>query len=140
MPNKFLKRAIVVQVEFADKPGLLTTLEGIVPYQAGDALMTGVDNERWPIARARFDASYKAQSPTRQGENGGYIKHRIPVTAVQITEPTQVALSSATASISGKIGDWLITAPDGSQWIVDDAIFSKTYQMVKDSVKDEDYE
>ena len=131
MTNKFLKRPLITSVEFADKAGVLNTLEGEVPYQTGDALMTGVSGERWPISRARFDSTYHAVSPTQQGEDGGYIKNAIHVTAVQITEIVQVGLSDVPASISGKIGDWLITAPDESHWVVDNEIFRKTYLPVE---------
>jgi hypothetical protein len=130
MNNKFLKRPLVTAVEFADNPGVLNTLEGAVPYQTGDALMTGVSGERWPISRARFDSTYNAVPPTLHGESGAYIKKSIPVTAVQISEIMLVALSGTSASISGKMGDWLISAPDGSQWVVDDVIFKKTYQQI----------
>lgn len=127
MKNQFLKRPIVTQVEFASTPGMAITLEGEVLYQACDALLTGVSGERWPISRKYFDSTYDAVPPTRHGENGGYIKKPIPVTAIQITESIQVALTGTSASISGKIGDWLITAPDGSQWVVADEIFRHTY-------------
>lgn len=127
MENKFLKLPIITQVEFAITPGTIFTLEGEVPYQSGDALMTGVSGERWPISRVRFDSTYDAAPPTIQGEDGGYIKKTITVTAVQITETTLVTLAGESARIVGQIGDWLITAPDGSQWVVSDAIFRQTY-------------
>lgn len=127
MVNKYLKLPIITHVEFAMTPGTIVTLEGKVPYQSGDALMTGVSGERWPISRVRFDSTYEAVPPTMRGEDGGYIKKAIPVTAIQITETTLVTLTGEPAKITGQIGDWLITAPDGSQWVVSDAIFRQTY-------------
>lgn len=127
MANKFLKRPIVTQVDFAIMPGTIITLEGEVPYQTGDALMTGECGECWSISRVKFDATYDAVLPTKHGKNGGYVKKSISVTAVQLRESMQVALSGVSACISGNPGDWLINAPDGSQWIVADGIFRKTY-------------
>ena len=51
------KRAVVVQVEFAETDGTLSTQEGPVHYSTGDALLTGTEGERWSVARDTFDFS-----------------------------------------------------------------------------------
>ncbi len=128
--NKFIKRPIVSQVTFATCDGSLTTLEGVVSYRAGDALMIGPQGECWPITRDRFDASYTAVQPTSFGENGGYVKKYIVVEATQLSKSTQVRLTGVEANIVGQSNDWLITGPDGSQWVVANTIFNKTYMTV----------
>src|SRR5664279_1064449 len=52
------KRAVVVQVVFAEAAGTLSTQEGPVNYSTGDALLTGTEGERWPVTRHIFDQTY----------------------------------------------------------------------------------
>src|SRR5205085_7690083 len=64
------KRDLVVRVEFAEKDGMLSTPEGPVHYSTGDALLTGIEGERWPVARDTFDRNYVPVAPTRSGKPG----------------------------------------------------------------------
>jgi len=59
------KRLIPVAVKFASDFGTCETREGDVSFCAGDAILTGVEGEQWPIERPKFDASYAAISPTK---------------------------------------------------------------------------
>jgi len=70
--DRYAKRRDPVEVEIAQAPGVLATLEGEVGYNAGDALITGVKGERWPASRERFERTYEALPPTRPGESGRY--------------------------------------------------------------------
>lgn len=126
----FYKSALPMEVAFALVDGQLTTLEGSVPYHAGDAIMTGVAGEHWPISRTNFDASYDALAPTLQGESGFYVKKYIVVMAAQLTATTDITLPSSTAILKGNQGDWLVMTPNGDQWIVAADIFQRTYLPV----------
>lgn len=125
---KVIKRKIPVSVQFARHPGKIETLEGPVFYEAGDALLTGVSGERWPVSRKSFDASYLPVAPLNPGENGGYIKRPITVDAIQVAEPTTIILQAGNGVLHATAGDWIVTAPDGNQWVVADSIFQQTYQ------------
>jgi hypothetical protein len=126
------KLLIPVKVIFALTDGVCETLEGPVSYQAGDAIMTGVDNEQWPIERHKFEATYDAQPPTLPGENGLYFKKPIPVRVVQLTEPIKVEVGSQANKIQGQIGDWLIEYGPENFGIVSKDIFSKTYILLNE--------
>ena len=69
---KVTKKPIPVSVAFAPADGVCGTLEGPVRYRAGDAILTGVQGEHWPIQRDAFLASYAPVPPTRAGEDGSY--------------------------------------------------------------------
>ena len=126
---KYLKIKLPTQVEFALEEGTLNTLEGKVPYQIKDALMTGVQGERWPISRAKFELTYEPVPPTLMGAAGTYVKKRMVVEATQSDEPFEVAIDGGKSILKGNAGDWLISSPDGSQWLVADEIFKKTYVL-----------
>ena len=124
---KYIKKRLPVEVGFALLEGVMKTFEGPVAYKAGDALMTGSKGEHWPISLQKFETTYEPVPPTKMAENGFYVKLPVAVEAEQMPTDFQVQIRDQTAILHGKKKDWLITAPDGSQWIVDDAIFKETY-------------
>jgi PGDYG protein len=127
---KYIKKPIPTLVEFARHAGTLQTREGLVAYEAGDALMTGIVGERWPIRRARFEATYEPILPTRMGDTGEYLKKPAAVSAVQAESEQQIQLAGDQGMLSARKSDWIVTSEDGSQWVVADEIFQASYQAV----------
>jgi PGDYG protein len=121
------KRPVAVEVEFAAADGTCKTLEGQEHYQAGDALLTGVRGEHWPIRRALFGSSYEPIAPTRAGENGRYRKLPALAHALRLTESFDIPASGQRETLHGRPGDWLLRYADGSFGIVWDDIFRETY-------------
>lgn len=124
-----IKRTVPVSVEFALSDGICATLEGPVAYQTGDAILTGVAGESWPMPRARFDERYRPIDTTSCGENGTYVKRPMTVSAVQLTE--SIELSIAGGVLSGNAGDWLLEYGPGDYGIVRGDIFLKTYCVIE---------
>lgn len=128
--RQYIKQPMAVEVVFAQEAGVLQTLEGAVHVLPGDALLTGVEGERWPVQRARFDASYSARPPTRQGEAGTYIKRPMAVHAIPATQPGQIRLDNGRDTIVATPGDWLVADVSGSIWVVAASIFAATYTLL----------
>ena len=127
------KREILVQAAFADGPGVCETLEGPVGYDTGDAILTGVRGERWPVRRNLFLASYKPVPPAQAGENGSYRKIPVLTYALRLDRPCKVpAASYQPYSLSGQPGDWLLQYADRSYGIVKDYIFRESYLPAPD--------
>jgi len=124
------KKEISVGVCFADNDGVSKTKEGDVLFRVGDAIMTGVEGEQWPIERTKFDISYKAVPPSKHGENGQYCKKPMQVFALQMNEPFYVNVSWADDRIEGKAGDWLLQYGEDDYGIVSQSIFEKTYEVI----------
>jgi len=129
--QKVQKKTIPVEVRFADADGVCKTKEGDVSYKAGDAIMTGVEGEQWPIERPKFDASYDAISPTKHGENGQYCKKPIQVFALQMNEPFYVNVSWSDDRLEGKPGDWLLQYGPDDYGVVSKSIFEATYKIIE---------
>ena len=55
---KAVKKPIVIDFEFAKEEGVINTLEGLMQYKKGDAIITGVAGERYPCRRDIFDQTY----------------------------------------------------------------------------------
>ncbi len=132
-PGKFIKKPIPVAVEFARTSGQAKTLEGTVPYKTGDALLTGTAGELWPVPRDRFEETYEPVADLRMGEDGPYIKRPILVDAVQALSDTDITLKTHAAKLHANPGDWIITAQDGTRWVVAGDIFLNTYTAVEQS-------
>ncbi len=91
----YTKRALAFAVTFAPCDGELQTLEGKVQFAAGDALMTGVLGEHWPIRRQTFESTYEPCDLQSMGLNGNYRKRAIPVFAQQLTQAHIMKLNVA---------------------------------------------
>ena len=128
--RRYIKKPIPVAVVFATESGMLQTLEGMVSYRPEDAIMSGVQGERWPIARARFDASYQACGPQAHGRDGLYLKKPMPVHALQADSALQVLLENGRDSIQARPGDWLLADAGGSIWVVAPDIFAQSYERL----------
>jgi len=124
------KRAVAVTVEFAEGDGTLPTIEGPVAYRRGDALLTGTHDDRWPVPRARFDATYEPQAPLRPGKPGRYLKRPLLVWALQLREPIDVRLDANRGTLHGEPGDWLVQYAPGDHSVVAAAIFAESYELL----------
>ncbi|CAG9265170.1 hypothetical protein PUN4_50019 [Paraburkholderia unamae] len=129
--DRYAKRRDPVDVEIAAHDGVLTTLEGPVSYRAGDALLTGVRGERWPVARQRFERTYEPVPPTQAGQSGRYARLPNEVRARKMPEAFSVATSSGD-TLQGQPGDWLLEYGPGDWGIVANDIFAQTYVRIQD--------
>ena len=53
-----MKKPVIIDFEFATEDGEIETLEGVVSYKKGDAIITGVKGEKYPCRRDIFDQTY----------------------------------------------------------------------------------
>lgn len=120
-----------VDVIFADSSGHLQTIEGRVSYSAGDAILTGVQGEEWPVAREAFEASYEPVPPTVAGKSGRYSKKPRIVWAKQMPQDFTVLVGRCRDEISGNAGDWLTQYDPGDFGVVSNEIFQQTYQLAE---------
>jgi len=122
------KNPIPLKVEFATESGVLKSLEGDVPYNPGDAIMTGVKGEMWPVKIEQFNNTYKF---SHEGDLDGakyYVSQSKPVLAVEVNEPFSV-LCYQESMLEGKAGDILIQYGPNNYGIVDRDIFAQTYTV-----------
>ena len=125
---RVVKRPIAVAVTFARQDGVCETLEGPVGVHAGDAVLTGVQGERWPVRRPNFLASYTSVPPTRAGQDGLYRKNPSPALALRLDRDLAVPVGWQADPLQGHPGDWLLRYADGSHGVVQDTIFQQSYQ------------
>lgn len=122
------EKTVSVHVQFAEHDGEMDTLEGRVPFLAGDALLTGVIGEHWPVKRRVFDSLYEL---VHENEPALYRKKKgLKAFAKQIQGDFQVKIRDGSATLVGKPGDWLIQNSGGELGIVANDIFLKSYRRV----------
>ena len=126
----FAKKPIPVKVSFALAGGEMKTLEGLVRFQKGDALMTGSVGEHWPISRATFKATYEPYRDFQMGLDGMYVKKFMRVNARQVDHASTIDLSQQSGALAAGVGDWIVTDPSGKQWVVANQIFCLTYESI----------
>lgn len=121
------KRRQRFAVRFAAQDGSVNTLEGAVRMRAGDAVVTGLAGERWPVERARFQASYAPVAPLAFGQDGLYESLPLPVLALPLDQGCEVLLPDGVSRLHGQAGDWLVDYGDGSLGVVAAALFDSHF-------------
>jgi hypothetical protein len=122
------KRPEPLEVCFATADGVCETLEGPVRYRAGDAILTGIQGERWPVKRDLFLASYEPVPPTVAEDDGIYRKIPSEALALRLDRSVLVPVGWQDEPLQGRPGDWLLRYADGSNGVVQDEIFRGSYQ------------
>ena len=126
------KFPVVHQVEVAASSGLCETLEGDVVYQPGDAIVTGVGGESWPVSREYFFTNYEAVPPTVFGKDGCYRKKPIDVWVKKLDKAITIYISGGKSTLNGKEGDWLVQYAPQNHGVVAQNIFEVTYELLVD--------
>lgn len=123
---KAQKKKIDSKFYFAEADGIIQTKEGAVSYKNGDAILTGVKGEQWPIKRDTFEATYVFDV------NTGLCFKRPEIVMVEKSDvPFSVNVSWSNDPINGKVGDYRVSNLSGTDtWIVDSDIFNETYDLV----------
>ncbi len=131
-PGAFLARSrpVEVNVTFAAGAGVLHTLEGLVAYEQGDALLTGTTGERWPVPRQRFLASYLPAPGTTSGQDGRYVKRPREVWAWRTERPLDVSLPQGTGTLHANAGDVIVQYAPGDSAVVQPEIFFTIYDLL----------
>jgi PGDYG protein len=119
-----------IQVRFAKEAGSVQTNEGLVRAKPGDAILTGINGDRWRVSKERFPDKYRPAEATVSGEDGAYVSLPNRVFAVPMTTAFQVLLSDGESKLTGASGDWLVDYGDGSLGIVSKKVFDLTYEVV----------
>jgi PGDYG protein len=128
-PNalRVCKRPDPIFVMFSQKDGVCATLEGPVRYRSGDAILTGVQQEKWPVAREAFLANYMPVPPTSPGADGRYAKRPSVTLALPIEREIKVPVGWRADPLLGLPGDWLLQYADGAHGVVRNEIFLASY-------------
>lgn len=120
-----------VSVAFATQAGSISSSVGSNTYQAGDALLSGADGDRWCVTRDRFDAGYLPLPPTVHGEPGRYRNRPRPVLARQMHEAFRCERRAGGDWLQGQAGDWLLQYAPGDYGIATHARFTLVYRPLE---------
>lgn len=120
-----IRISTVHSVEFAASAGEIETLEGRVPVSPGDAIVTGVAGEKWPVAMAEFKRRY---DPVPSAAGSMLFRRRAQrATVVELARPDNGATVQVHGAIlHGQPGDFRVSDGDGTR-IVARAVFARTF-------------
>jgi hypothetical protein len=125
----YQSRPIEVSVRFAECEQSVETLEGAVTCQAGDAILTGIRGEQWPVPATAFSSKYLPAEDQQPGEPGRYVKRLARVSAVQLKAPLEIKLSGDRGTLQGKKDDWCVWYGPDDAAIVAQGIFCESYEL-----------
>ena len=121
-------RPIEVHVEISNRQQTIDTLEGPVACNPGDAIVTGVKGERYPVPANKFQDKYQPVKEQEGHANGRYSKRIKEVDAAQLHQPLNVQLPSGHGVLIGKPGDWCVWYTETDLAIVACDIFPRLYE------------
>jgi hypothetical protein len=124
----YRSRPVEVSVEIADRAQTIDTLEGPVLCQIGDAIVTGVKGERYPVPAGKFQHKFEPLPGNHQNASGKYTKRIKEVQAAQLHESMNVQLGGGQGVLDGKPGDWCVWYSDTDFGIVAGNIFPDLYE------------
>ena len=120
----------VVQVTFAQAPGLLMSAVGPNHYVAGDAIVAGSTGDRWCVTRERFDAKYRPCGGQPHGSGGPYRNVPIPIWAMRMEVAFSIDRVPGGDRLNGVPGDWAVQyAPDDCGLVARDR-FEAVYRQL----------
>lgn len=98
-----------------------------VKFEAGDAIVTGIEGEVWPISREKFNATYAPSSGGLElGTDGSFHKVAGAVNVRPMNMPFRV--SAPWGELRGRKGDFLVEYGPEDYGVVGEEIFKKTYE------------
>ncbi|MGE0797956.1 MAG: PGDYG domain-containing protein [Lautropia sp.] len=112
-------------VRFAAADQTVSTLEGPVTADAGDAIVTGVLGEEWPVPLAEFRRTYSPAGRTSFGQPGAYLRRRERVVAAPVAAAPRRRVAGG--MLTGEPGDFLVRDRQGRERIVARNVFARTY-------------
>jgi hypothetical protein len=118
----------IVSVEFAAVAGVLMSRVGPNHYQAGDALVGGMDGDRWCVSRDRFDLKYEPLPGVSHGQSGRYQNKPAPVLARQMREAFRCQRTAGGDWLEGQAGDWLLQYAPGDHGVAAQSRFAQVYR------------
>jgi hypothetical protein len=124
----YRSRPVEVSVEFSDREQTIDTLEGPVLCRPGDAIVTGVKGERYPVPVGKFQNKFELLLGNHQKVSGRYTKRIKEVQAAQLHESMNVPLGGGQGILDGKPGDWCVWYSDTDFAIVAGDIFPDLYE------------
>ena len=124
------RRPVVLDVRFADRAGVMQTLEGPVRYRAGAALVSGTRGERWPVEREPFDRRYEPAPGTAAGRDGRYRRKPGVILVRRLDAAIEVPVGAEGDRLRGRPGDWLLQYGPGEYGVVAPDIFADTYELL----------
>jgi len=118
------------EVEFARSSGSHQTPEGVVRYEAGDAIVKDENGDTWPVSRTVFERLYRPFMGVKFGEDGHYHKVESTVRALQLSETSRVDMKAGRGVLLGEKGDWIVDYGSGDLAIVNVNAFARTYRVI----------
>jgi len=102
----------------------VTANGSVVRAEPGDYRLTDVaTSAQWSIAAPALHAGYVEVAPGAYETTG-------EVAAYRVDGPAGLTVPSLEGPVSARPGDWVVTAADGSQWVVVDSWFRARYEPI----------
>ena len=132
------KPAEIIAVQLLEEQKEINTLEGVILASKYDYVVTGVENEEYPVEEEKFLSKYEKV----EGKKNTWAKKKGEVMACQLTKPFSVKLGDK-GVLQGSKGDYLVTSiteyeklhapinkeslPNIDVWVVNKDIMPKLY-------------
>lgn len=118
---RYRRTGVVTATRLTDSLTWTTSAGDVLTGRSGDWLVVTRDGGERTVQDPQFRSSYEQLE--------GDLWQRVgTVTAARVREEHVVETLEGPAT--ARVGDWLVTAPDGTRWPVPDPVFRNSYEPV----------
>lgn len=111
-----------------DGPFTVQTLEGVATGDKGDYLCRGVEGEKWPMGREKFEATYTPVSA--RFEQGWREYRKVAGMVLARRMDKSFIVEALPGRLTGQAGDYLCRDEDNNEWPVKASIFEVSYKLI----------
>lgn len=118
---------------------VIDTWEGPRTAFPGDYVMTGVENERWPVPGAQFEELYEVLGPTQPGGPQLRVRKRIMELPVyQTYQPFNYVVRGEKFTVEP--GYFIISYGEDDRFPCEPAVFFKTFEIIRLAEPEEEFD
>jgi len=131
------RRPIEMMARRVDEQEVIETWEGPRTAFPGDFVMTGTQDEHWPVAGAKFEALYDVLGPAEDGIHQRVRKRSMEVAVYQVYRP--LVFQVAGEDFHADIGYFIARYEDGNYAPCEPGVFFETFEIIRPALPEEEF-
>ncbi len=139
------RRPVEMKARRVDEQQVIETWEGPRTAFPGDYVMTGTQDEHWPVSGAKFETLYDvlgpadspADSPAEDGLNLRVRKKPLEVSVYQVYRPLTFQVGGE--DFHADTGYFIVRYAEGNYAPCEPGVFFETFEVLRPALPEEDF-
>ncbi len=131
------RRPVEMMARRVDEQQVIETWEGPRTAYPGDFVMTGTQNEHWPVAGAKFETLYDVLGPAEDGINQRVRKKPLEVAVYQTYRPLTFQVGGE--DFQAGLGYFIVRYEEGNYAPCEPGVFFETFELLRPAQPEEGF-